>query len=475
MGNQPDVLKIEEKVYQAIRARDLLSPGDRIVVAVSGGPDSVALLACLVALSSRWNWDLNIGHVNHGLRGTESEGDADFVKKLGNHFGVPVSIREARLKKQDAKFGKQSFQAYAREARYQALETILQECNATKLAMGHTADDQAETVLMWMLRGSGTGGLSGIPPKRGERIVRPLLDMPRSDILAYLEQRQLTYRMDSSNSQPVYLRNRLRQDLMPHLKEYSPGLVNVLSRQAEIMRDDHAYLEIIAAEAFHRICVTEDEMRFQLDRTALLALPIAIRRRVVRYGLQQLKGSTHDIRFDVVQRLLGGLEHGQSGWTMNINNVDVTLEYDQLVFSKRWTILPDDLNPPPFREVGLDLPGEVVWPLTGQRMVVSMNHDAEMDSQSHKLEMHLDADTFTPELLLRSWTPGDVFCPKGLGGRQKKLQDFFSDMKIPRSQRVKVPLLVAPEGILWVGGLREDERFQVSTTTKSVVTATLTL
>ena len=108
-------------------------------------------------------------------------------------------------------------------------------------------------------------------------------------------------------------------------------------------------------------------------------------------------------------------------------------------------------------------------------MVVSMNHDAEMDSQSHKLEMHLDADTFTPELLLRSWTPGDVFCPKGLGGRQKKLQDFFSDMKIPRSQRVKVPLLVAPEGILWVGGLREDERFQVSTTTKSVVTATLTL
>ena len=475
MGNQSDVLKMEEKVHQVIRARDLLSPGDRIVVAVSGGPDSVALLSCLVALSSRWNWDLNIGHVNHGLRGTESEEDADFVKKLGNHFGVPVSIREARLKKQDTKFAKQSLQAYAREARYQALETILQERNATKLALGHTADDQAETVLMWMLRGSGAGGLSGIPPKRGERIVRPLLDIPRSDILAYLEHRQLTYRMDSSNSQPVYLRNRLRQDLMPHLKEYSPGLVNVLSRQAEIIRDDHAYLEIIAAEAFHQICVTEDEKRLQLDRTALLTLPIAIRRRVVRYALQQLKGNIHGLRFDVVQRLLGGLDHGQSGWTMNINNVDVTLEYDRLVFSKRWTILPDDLSPPPVREVGLDLPGEVVWPLTGQRMVVSMNHAAEMASQSHKLEMYLDADTFTPELLLRSWRPGDAFCPKGFGGRQKKLQDFFSDMKLPRSQRAKVPLLVAPEGILWVVGLREDERFQVSTTTTSVVTATLTL
>ena len=151
------------------------------------GPDSVALLSSLVALSSRWNWDLSIGHVNHGLRGTESEEDADFVEKLGKRLGVPVSIREVRLKKQDAKLAKQSFQAYAREARYQALETILQECNATKIAMGHTADDQAETVLMWMFRGSGTGGLSGIPPKRGERIVRPLLDISRSDILAYLD------------------------------------------------------------------------------------------------------------------------------------------------------------------------------------------------------------------------------------------------------------------------------------------------
>ena len=474
MGNQSDVLKMEEKVHQAIRARDLLRPGDGVVVAVSGGPDSVALLSCLVALSSRWNWDLSIGHVNHGLRGTESEEDADFVEKLGNHFGIPVSIREVRLKKQDAQFAKQSLQAYAREARYQALETILQERNSTKLAMGHTADDQAETVLMWMLRGSGTGGLSGIPPKRGERIARPLLDMPRSDILAYLEKRQLTYRMDSSNSQPCYLRNRLRQDLIPHLKEYSPGLVSVLSRQAEIIRDDHAYLEIIAAEAFHQICVTEDEGRLQFDRTALLALPIAIRRRVVRYGLQQLKGNTHGLRFDDVQRLLFGLEHAQSGWTMNINNVDVILEYDRLVFSQRWTIHPDDLNPPPFREVGLGLPGDVVWPLTGQRMVVSMNHSAGMVSQSHKLEMHLDADTFTPELRLRSWKAGDVFCPKGFGGRKKKLQDFFSDMKLPRSQRAKVPLLVAPEGILWVGGLREDERFQVSTTTRSIVTATLT-
>ncbi len=471
MSNQTDAVKMEQRVHQAILARNLLRQGDRIVVAVSGGPDSVALLACLVALSSRWKWDLIVGHVNHGLRGDESEGDADFVKKLGNDMGVSVSVRDIRLEKRDAKLSKQSFQAYAREARYHALERILWERNATKIALGHMADDQAETVLMWMLRGSGTGGLSGIPPKRGERIVRPLLDIPRIDIIAYLKQRQLPYRMDSSNTEPVYLRNRLRQDLLPHLKEYAPGIVHTLSRQAEIIRDDHEYLENMATEFFQDICVMKDEQQLELDTIALLALPLAIRRRVVRCGFQQLKGNTKDLRFDVVQRVLDCLDHGQSGWTMKIHDIDIALEYDRLVFSTTSVILQDNVNSLP---LNVALPGDVVWPSTGQRMVISKHNPAEVASPSHKLEMHLDADTFTPELQLRSWIPGDRFCPKGFGGRKKKLQDFFSDVKLPRSQRAKVPLLVSPEGILWVGGMREDERFQVSNTTTSVVKATLT-
>lgn len=472
MSNQSASLKLEQQVHQSILGRDLLRQGDRIVVAVSGGPDSVALLACLVALSARWKWDLSIGHVNHGLRGAESEEDVGFVEKLGNDMGVPVSVRDIRLKKHDAKLSKQSFQAYAREARYHALESILQERNATKIALGHMADDQAETVLMWMLRGSGTGGLSGIPPKRGERIVRPILDITRTDIIAYLNQRQLSYRLDSSNTEPVYLRNLLRQDLVPHLKEYAPGIVQTLSRQAEMIRDDHVYLENVATEFFQQICVTKDEQQLQMDTVALLALPLAIRRRVVRCGLQQLKGNTQDLRFDVVQGLLDCLEHGQSGWTMNISDINIALEYDRLVFSTNSAIFQDDVHS---LSLKVALPGDVLWPSTGQRMVVSKHDFRDVVSSQHKLEVHLDADTFTPELQLRSWVPGDRFCPKGLGGRKKKIQDFFSDVKLPRSQRAKVPLLVSPEGILWVGGMREDERFQVSNKTRSVVKATLTL
>jgi tRNA(Ile)-lysidine synthase len=168
------------------------------------------------------------------------------------------------------------------------------------------------------------------------------------------------------------------------------------------------------------------------------------------------------------------VEQGQSGWTIPINAIDVGQEYDRLVFSKNATMALNNLSAFPLREMGVKIPGEIVWPPTGQRLAVSMKYDQTIVSQPHSLAMQIDADTFTPELRVRSWMPGDVFCPKGLGGRQKKLQDFFSDIKLPRSQREKVPLLVAPEGILWVGGLREDERFQPSSTTTSVMIATMT-
>ena len=473
MGKLAYSLRMEEKIHQTIKARDLLRTGDRIVVAVSGGPDSVALFRCLVALSARWNWEISIGHVNHRLRGKESDEDAAFVEQLGQDFDVPVSVREVQLKKQDAKLSKQSLQAYTREVRYQALQSILQEREATKIATGHTADDQAETVLMWMLRGSGTGGLSGIPPKRGTRIVRPLLDIPRSDILAYLEERQLRYRRDSSNSQLMYLRNRIREDLVPQLKGYTSGIVNILSRQAKMIREDHAYLELVASEAFQEICVTKEEREIQLDRTGLLALPLAIQRRVVRFGLQHMNEHWKSPRFDIIQQLLDRLEHGQSGWTLRVNSIDVSQEYDRLVFLKKEKISLKGSATFSLREIGLSIPGDVVWPFTGQRMTLS-KYDKTIARQPNSLTMLLDADTFSPELQIRSWRPGDVFCPKGMGGQQKKLQDFFSDIKLPRSQREKVPLLVSPEGILWVGGLREDERFQVSSGTTSVVIAEMT-
>lgn len=471
MESSAPFVGLEQKVDQGIRANGLFVPGDRIVVAVSGGPDSVALFRCLVALRVRWKWDLCIGHVDHGIRGIESERDAKFVEALAEKFGVPVMVCRLHLNKQDVKLNKRSFQEYARTVRYQALEEMVKNRGATKLALGHTADDQAETVLMWILRGCGTRGLGGIPPKRGACVVRPLLDIQRTEILSYLAERQEEFRQDSSNFQPVYLRNRIRTDLIPQLKKYSPGIVNVLTRQAHILREDHAYLEELADDAFQRMCVSDNRGECQFDCVALMNVPLPIRRLVVRHGLQTIAGKTQGPRFDIVERILDRLEHGQSGWVIESNGVMVGMEYDRLVFRPSGKMNWSSADLPDMEVIPLSIPGEVVWLPTGQRIRVSMKSSPDFDRHQLSSEIHLDPATFTPELRLRSWVPGDIFCPKGLGGRQKKLQDFFSDIKLPRSQRAKVPLLVAPEGIVWVGGLRADERFQVSPSTMSVVVA----
>jgi tRNA(Ile)-lysidine synthase len=466
---------IEEKVDQAIRAHELLARGDRIVVAVSGGPDSVALFRCLVALRARWNWDLCVGHVDHGFRGADSEEDAKFVEGLAEKFGVPAMVSRLHLTKQHVRLKKRSLQEYARSARYHALEQMVHVRQATKLALGHTADDQAETVLMWMLRGCGTGGLRGIPPKRGTSLVRPLLEIQRSEIERYLQERQEVFRLDPTNCQPLYLRNRIRQDLIPHLKQYSAGIVNVLTRQARILRDDYAYLEEVADEAMQRTCMCESSGERHFDRSMLLNVPLPIRRMVVRKSLQEVVGGVQGARFDIVDRILDRLERGQSGWTIECNGVQVCQEYDRLVVCRLEQRTPLTMDFSSREGMPLPIPGEAVWFPTGQRITVSEASRPMCEDHVDVAEIQVDPATFTPELTVRRWTSGDTFCPKGLGGRKKKLQDFFSDMKLPRSLRTRVPLLVAPEGIVWIGGLRADERFRISASTTSVVVAKMTV
>jgi tRNA(Ile)-lysidine synthase len=458
---------LERTVERFVERHGLLEAGDRILVAVSGGPDSVALLLCLNTLRDKWSWDLLVGHVDHGIRGEESAEDAIFVKTLAENLGIPSLIHPIRIQKAEVRQSRKSLQEFARERRYLALKDMALEVRAAKIALGHQADDQAETVLMWMMRGSGTGGLSGMPPRRGRTLVRPLLDQTRSDILDYLAVKGAAFRTDSTNAHPIYLRNRVRGEIIPFLEQYSPGIVKVLSRQAHILREDHAYLEGMAQEVVQRHGLLAESGQFSISRAALLALPLSIRRRVIRLGLQRFWGNSHWPRFDVVEHLLGQIESGHSGWVFDWQGVSVKQEYDQVVILSRQSmsgVLQGESVP----EMILTIPGEVTWPWTGQRVRLESTGNGELGNASLK-EFRFDRDTFTLPLILRSWQPGDRFCPGGFGGKRKKLQDYFSDIKLPRAQRHRIPLLVAPEGILCVGGVRSDERFQVSASTTSVL------
>ena len=406
------------------------------------------------------------------LRGIESQNDATFVEDLCHRMGIDISIINLDLQKSMARAQGVSVQQLARQLRYEAFFRIARERGATKIAVGHTANDQAETVLMWMLRGSGTGGLGGMSPVRHPYVIRPLLGMSREEILTYLASRELGYRIDESNFQPKYFRNQLRLELIPVLKRFNPNLIKGLSRQAEIVREDHNYLEQVAAKTLDEMTIFETEDRMILQRRSLRATPLAIRRRVIRLALLALARMTYGPPFGTVEKILNHIVDGQSGSSVVSHGVRVTREYDTIVFDYEGLTSPLSQSCAAVPQT-VPIPSRIVWPLTGQTIEVTLNPISQEDLAGNPLQMKFDAETFSPSLVLRTWQPGDQFCPQGLGGKRKKLKNFFSDIKLERSKRKKVPLLVSPEGILWIGGYRGDHRFRITEATREVLTASL--
>ncbi|MGH7259708.1 MAG: tRNA lysidine(34) synthetase TilS [Nitrospiraceae bacterium] len=480
MTTQPLQLKtvrhaLERSVAASVRARRLFAPGDHLLVAVSGGPDSVALLAVLASLAPAWRLRLSVLHVNYGLRGEESEEDERFVSRLCADLGVPLVCERIEIRHTEGLSKGLSLQARAREARYAALRRTAATLGAEKIALGHTADDQAETLLMWMLRGSGAAGLAGIRPIREGLYVRPLLSVSRAGVLAYLKAKGLAFRTDSSNAKPLYLRNRIRHELVPLLKQFNPAVVDALTRQAAILRDEDLCLEQWALEWINRHVQRGAARTMTVPRTDLLALPIALQRRVVREMVRQVAGSDHGPAFGAAEAVLEKAVQGRSGSSLALRGARVTREYDAIRFcagrsaqaSAGRTVEPEQDHT---IEVS-HIPSTTVWPVTGQviRLRVKAAGATEVPHGRHAAQF--DAERFTHRLVLRSWKPGDVFHPQGMGGRRKKVQDYFCDIKLPRSRRAAVPLLVAPEGILWIAGHRADHRFCVTPSTQRIVVA----
>lgn len=468
--------KLARRVAATARARGLLKPADRVLVAVSGGPDSVALLSVLSALARSWDLTLQAVHVNHGLRGAESDEDASFVTGLCDRLGVPLVIERVPLRGPAGRRRGRSLQEEAREARYDAMVRVATALRMDKIALGHTADDQAETLVMWMLRGSGTAGLAGIPPARGPLVIRPLLDIGRAEITAYLEAQGLPFRVDSSNAKPLYLRNRIRHELLPALKRFNPGLLGVFKRQAEILREEDLYLEQVAIEHLARLTREAAAGECVVDRAGLLALPLALRRRVVRTLIRQTSGRVQGPRFGAVTAVLDRVVEGRSGAAITVPGAHVAREYGSIRFrsSGRTTA---DAPGSEAASLPVPVPSTIRWPLTGQTIRVTLRdlssaHRPALPPPSQSVAV-LDADRFTLELAVRSWESGDAFRPLGMQGRRKKLQDFFADMKLPRAARRRVPLLVAPEGILWVGGHRPDHRFTATAASRRILIAEL--
>ncbi|RPH78589.1 MAG: tRNA lysidine(34) synthetase TilS [Nitrospiraceae bacterium] len=452
------------KLVRTVRQNQLFVPGHHLLVAVSGGPDSIALLSLLHRLAPSWRITLTAVHCNYGLRGAESDGDESFVSAFCSERELTLVVHRPTLAKRRKR---SSVQATARDARYDFMKQVAREVGADRIAVGHTANDQAETVLMWLLRGAGMTGLAGMPYAREDGIIRPLLAATREEVVVYLDHERLAYRRDSSNEKPLYHRNRIRQELLPVVTQLSPAAVRVLQRQADLLREDERYLEDVT-NTLTRTIVSRDSSGVQrVDRQALSVLPVALQRRLVRAILQSYDEEGRASSLNIVESVRRVFLKEERRARVALKQVLVTLDQGVVRFSpgaggdRSYQI---DLGQDKREICAISVPSMISWAGTNQQIHVQRMARPAVDelgrSSSQELAL-FDADQFSEPLVVRAWKAGDRFFPYGMKGKSKKLQDFFTDMKVPRHARRKVPLLVAPQGILWVVGMRQDERFTI--------------
>jgi tRNA(Ile)-lysidine synthase len=460
------------RVFLEVRREGLIPAHTGLLVALSGGPDSVALLAVLRDLAESGRVPglrLHAAHVNYGLRGAESDEDEAFVAELGRQFGVPVHVERAEL----GHLRGASLQAQARKWRYNFFDQVCRAHGLSAIATGHTADDHAETILMWLIRGCGSKGLAGIPRMREGRIIRPLLHINRQEILDYLSSCRLTYRSDSSNAKKTYQRNRIRHDLLPIVRAFNPRVIQALARTAEILTQDEALLEKMEQTQWSAMVIESGPGRLVLDCAALATSPLGLQRRLVRRAWQAIRGTAAGLTF----------RHVTSVLHLVVRTGDGSLDLpDGLCAVRRGDHLIVESDRRGIRYAGphwvdgmrLAIPGSVALD-QGCRLCAEVlsRDEAEECLSDDRSSFTLDADEVQDALIVRRRRPGDWFCPIGMGGRRKKLQDFFVDQKVARHRRDQVPLVLAPGGIVWVGGYRGDERFRPQSRTSRRVRLSL--
>lgn len=458
------------RVVRTIRSRDLLRQGQHVLIALSGGPDSVALLSLLHQLQSSWSLMLTAVHCNYGLRGCESEGDQQFVETLCRELRVPLHVKAIDLRSRPPR---SSLQAVARARRYQVFTEVATHCGADRIAVGHTAEDQAETVVLWMLRGAGLTGVSGMPACRDGSIVRPLYDVRRQDILTYLEQAQRSFREDSSNGKPLYLRNRIRHEVMPALQRLVPSTVESLCRLADLCREDDRYLEQHVAELCGVEEMVQSDGSWMIQQGLFRGVPKAVQRRLLRTLLRRSDLQQRAPHWTVVDRVMQTVSQEQWGAIIPLQAGWIVVDRDAIRCTPSGTVTMDHGMGLGIAPQVLPIPGKLVWSGTGQ--VIQVQHQV-VDDRGMTLGRDyivVDAQVLSQPWHLRSWVPGDRFYPFGMHGHSKKLQDFFTDQQVPVATRTRIPLLVAPEGIVWVVGYRHDQRWVPTASTERCLVVTV--
>ncbi len=449
--------KIYFKFLKTIRTHNLFQENDHVLVAFSGGPDSSALLHLLIEFSKEFPLKIELAHFNHKLRGEESDEDEEFVKKEAERLGLPIHIGSEDVKEY-AKKRKINLEEAGSILRYKFLKSKAKEIGANKIALGHTMNDQAETFLMRVLRGSGLKGLSSIFPVKDEVFVRPLIEIKRKEIEDFLKEKGIPSRFDSSNLSAKLLRNRIRFELIPYLEErFGKRLVEHLAKSAQLIREEDEINRIIEGEKFSEVTYRDKDLKLNIK--ALKNFPVPLQRRVVRRFIEEIKGNLRRIGFyhiELVRNLEKEREAHLPGKLVLRREGDWIFLKKEIFEKKDYLYLWDLKSPLKIPEAGFKLNARPIY-LTEEKIEFDDRRRAFIDFEKVKIP-----------LIVRNRREGDIFRPIGSPGK-KKLSEVFRQRGILPKERDYLPLVVSGEEIIWSPGIPISENFKIKKETRKVL------
>lgn len=457
---------LEERVIKNVYKHKLIRENDNIILGLSGGPDSMVLLHILLYVRERISFNLVIAHVNHGVRGEEALKDEKFTEKVAKELGLDFFSTKADMVGL-AKEKNISEEEAGREIRYGFFRELIKELGHGKIAVAHNRNDQAETLLMRIMRGTGIDGLAGMSFKSDD-IIRPILDINRWEIEKYVEENSIETVVDKTNLETIYSRNKVRLELIPYIKEnFNPNIIDTLFRLSENAKLDSYFLEDFSSKVYKSIS-KEKSTSVVIKSGLFMKEDKAVKNRIIRKAIYNLINTLQGIEEVHISSVVDLFNKGETGKRIDIpNNLLAKVSYNNLIIEKN--INEDMAGVCENKEETILKIGQNY--LEGYNLEINLKIMDRKDINFKNVSSNVkffDYDIMNEEIWIRTRNPGDRFAPIGMKGR-KKIKDYFIDEKIPRDLRDEIPLLMCGENIIWVIGYRMSEAYKVKKETRDVL------
>ncbi|WP_455804610.1 tRNA lysidine(34) synthetase TilS [Clostridium butyricum] len=453
-----------KKVMSYIKDNNLIKSGDKVLVALSGGPDSVCLLNILYNLKAELNIEIGAAHLNHLLRDKDAFEDEEYVKTLCKSLDIPCFVKRVDINKY-SKDKKMSSEMAGRDARYNFFDDIVKDEGYTKIATAHNANDQAETILFRLMRGSGIEGLCGIKVRR-DKIIRPILCLSRKEVEEYIEINNLKPRIDKTNFEKIYNRNKIRLDMIPYIKEnFNEDIIQTLNRMSVLLQKDNEFIEDSARSFYEKHCIEQSD--YFIIKKEMFDNKEAVVTRVIRYALTNFSKTHYDFEMKHIYEICN-LAKNNSGKAIDLpNKIYAENIYGDIYIKERININNIDVK----QEIVVnknEINGKKIF-FNDENIEFSvLKNDSNLDLNQNNFIKYFDFDKINDSISLRKRKNGDKIIPLGMKG-SKKIKDLFIDMKVPKEERDCIPLLCFDENISWIVGIRVSEEYKITNKTKNIL------